>query len=381
MNFKQFRLSDFLERQYDEHIINDTDSYKRITIRTKGKGISVRDEVPGFEIGTKRQFYVKEGQFLLSKIDAMNGAFGIVPPSCNNGIVTGNFWTFQINSEVILPKYLELLSIGEVFSSFSLKASTGTTNRKYLNEEAFLDLSISLPPIHEQQRIIAKLDAIRSQLDRLRTLRIEQKQEVKQFLYSRFLDTIKKTPYLSIHQVAPVVRTPVEIIPEGEYEELGVRGFGRGVFHKPTLHGIDLTWQKLYLISEGDLVISNIKAWEGAIAVATKNDDGRVASHRYLTCKTDTNQLLPKFLCSYLLYPEGLEKIRFASPGSADRNRTLAVKRLEKIMVPIPPIEKQVEFVNLQEGVDRLMKKQIAQQTELDELFSSLLNKAFRGEL
>src|SRR5437773_7462767 len=32
------------------------------------------------------------------------------------------------------------------------------------------------------------------------------------------------------------------------------------------------------------ILVSNIKAWEGALAVAKPEDDGRVGSHRYLTC-------------------------------------------------------------------------------------------------
>ena len=41
---------------------------------------------------------------------------------------------------------------------------------------------------------------------------------------------------------------------------------------------------KLFGIEKGDLVFSNIKAWEGAFAVAGEDDHGRVGSHRYLTC-------------------------------------------------------------------------------------------------
>ncbi len=182
-------------------------------------------------------------------------------------------------------------------------------------------------------------------------------------------------------EVAPVIRKRIEISPAKTYPELGVRGFGRGIFHKPILIGSDLTWQKLYEINQDDIVISNIKAWEGAIAVAGEEDNKMVASHRYLTCRTDKKMILPEFVCTYLLYPEGLEKVQRASPGSADRNRTLAVKRLEKIEVPVPDIDTQREFAQLKKQVEQTLSSQQAATDDLNELMPSLLDKAFKGEL
>ena len=88
-NWQNLKLGSFLKRHYDSVQIDDFVKYKRITIKTKGQGIDIRDEVEGVEIGTKNQFKVKTNQFLLSKIDAMNGAFGIVPEQCNGGIING----------------------------------------------------------------------------------------------------------------------------------------------------------------------------------------------------------------------------------------------------------------------------------------------------
>lgn len=182
-------------------------------------------------------------------------------------------------------------------------------------------------------------------------------------------------------EVAPIVRRPVMIEPDGKYLELGVRSFGKGVFHKPTLIGAELDWQKLYRIHTGDLVISNIKAWEGAIAVASNNDHERVGSHRYITCVPQDNIITSGFLCFYLLSDEGIKQVQAASPGSADRNRTLAIKRLEKIKISTPPFNKQLWFNRLQAQVAAIHQTQTDNQVELDALLPSLLSKAFKGEL
>ena len=64
-------------------VVEDDKRYKRITIKTNCGGVFVRDEVLGKDIKTKKQYYVKAGQLAVSKIDARNGAFGIVPPEAD----------------------------------------------------------------------------------------------------------------------------------------------------------------------------------------------------------------------------------------------------------------------------------------------------------
>ena len=68
-----------------------------------------------------------------------------------------------------------------------------------------------------------------------------------------------------------------------EYVEVGLRSFGRGVFHKPAVPGVQLGNKKVYRIEPGDLVISNVFAWEGALAVASDSERGLIGSHRFMT--------------------------------------------------------------------------------------------------
>ena len=122
----------------------------------------------------------------------------------------------------------------------------------------------------------------------------------------------------------------IEIDVDGEYPELGARSFGKGIFHKPTLKGGQLTWQKLFRVHEGDIVFSNIKAWEGAIVVAGSADHGRFGSHRYLTCVADPTLAIPEFICFYLLTRDGLESVGSASVGMRGIIRTLSMDRLQR---------------------------------------------------
>lgn len=123
--------------------------------------------------------------------------------------------------------------------------------------------------------------------------------------------------------VAPLVRRPVEIDLAVTYPELGVRSFGKGTFHKPGLPGIEVGTKRLFRIEKDDLVFNIVFAWGGAVAVAKEDDDGRVGSHRFLTCVPDSSRASSQFLRYFFLTEDGLQQLGQASPGGAGRNRTL----------------------------------------------------------
>lgn len=148
------RIGEFLKRNKTAVTIEDDKTYKRATIKVRNGGIFLRDEEIGSKIGTKNQFLITKGQFLLSKIDARNGAFGVVPEKLEGGIITGNFWTFDVNYNIINPHYLALLTTTEAFIQFCEQASNGTTNRHYLQEPLFLNIKVPVPSLEEQNKLV-----------------------------------------------------------------------------------------------------------------------------------------------------------------------------------------------------------------------------------
>ncbi|MBR3892557.1 MAG: restriction endonuclease subunit S, partial [Alistipes sp.] len=147
-------IGEFLKRNKTAVAIEDDKTYKRATIKVRNGGIFLRDEEIGSKIGTKNQFLISKGQFLLSKIDARNGAFGVVPEVLDGGITTGNFWTFDVDYNIINPHYLALLTTTEAFVQFCEQASNGTTNRHYLQEPLFLNIKVPVPSLEEQNKLV-----------------------------------------------------------------------------------------------------------------------------------------------------------------------------------------------------------------------------------
>ncbi|MCU1523363.1 MAG: hypothetical protein JWO18_257 [Microbacteriaceae bacterium] len=149
---------------------------------------------------------------------------------------------------------------------------------------------------------------------------------------------------IALSEVAPLQRRAVQVEHDQEYTQIGVRSFGRGLFVKPPVNGESLGTKRVFWIEPGDLVISNVFGWEGAVAVAGSAHAGTIGSHRFMTLKP-RDGVNSRFLQQYLLTREGLSQLRAASPGSAGRNRTLSVRALQQLRVPMPDTDCQEQLV------------------------------------
>jgi type I restriction enzyme M protein len=138
-----------------------------------------------------------------------------------------------------------------------------------------------------------------------------------------------------------------------------------------------ITWQKLFRISAGDIVFSNLMAWEQAIALASEADDGCVGNHRMLTCEADQTRCIPIFLWYYFRTPEGFAQVVAASPGSIARNKTLSAELLPNITVPVPSLDAQQWFEALHVKARAVVLGRANVEQELDGLMPSLLHHAF----
>lgn len=373
-------IGDFLNKSQNWIEPEPDQTYKQVTARLWGKGLTLRAEVSGSQIAAARQLQVKAGQFLLSRIDARHGAFGIVPPSLDGALVSNDFPCFDIDLKGVLPTYFAWYARTENFIALCRRASEGSTNRVRLKENEFLKMTVPLPPLAEQQRIVAKLDKVAALVEERRKVIGTVGYDAQAMLSNAFREIIDGAPYRPMVEVAPLVRRPVEIEPDQSYPELGVRSFGRGTFHKPALNGMEVGSKRLFRIQEGDLLFNIVFAWEGAVAIVQPKDDGRVGSHRFLTCVADENIATVDFLRFYFLAPEGLQKLGDASPGGAGRNRTLGLKKLDAITVPVPPIDRQRWFDRLQMQVRRVEALRESAAQDAEALLPAMLHRVFSGE-
>ena len=112
-----------------------------------GKGAILRGIVAGAEISSSRRFVARAGQFILSRIDARNGAIGIVPPELDGAVVTNDFPLFVPDPERVDFAFLCWLGRMRGFVELCIRASEGTTNRVRLEAESAAELDALLPAI------------------------------------------------------------------------------------------------------------------------------------------------------------------------------------------------------------------------------------------
>ena len=183
---KTVKIKDFLIRKKTPVDIKDNGIYKRLTIKTKNQGVFLRDEEIGANIGTKKQFIACGGQFIVSKIDAMNGAFGIIPMDISEAIITGNFWVYDVDTSLVNVDWFNLFVSLPSFSKICESLSSGTTHRKYLDEKKFSEFQLRLPSIKEQVAAVERFNE-RKQITDCVLAEMEKQQKYAEMLRQSIL--------------------------------------------------------------------------------------------------------------------------------------------------------------------------------------------------
>jgi type I restriction enzyme S subunit len=370
-------LGELLDKRAEWVDLDPDAAYRQVTVKLWGGGVSLRRAVKGLAIAASSQLKVRSGQFIMSRIDARSGAFGIVPAELDGAVVSQDFPVYETHRERLLPEFLGWISKTAWFVDLCRGSSEGSTNRVRLKEDRFLAHEIPLPPITDQRRIASLLEKAASHIaDRTRAAN-DVEAELTKTLRGAFRKIASEAPKVKMQEVAPLVRRPVEVNPEQSYSELGVRSFGKGTFHKPDLPGIEVGTKRLFRIDKGDLLFNIVFAWEGAVAVAREDDYGRVGSHRFLACVPDPDRATPEFLRYFFLTEEGLQRLGEASPGGAGRNRTLGMQALDAIQVPCPSLAAQSWFNALQTKAAVARSSSADAAAELDRLIPAMLDRAF----
>lgn len=144
------------QRTTTERIV-DTLQEKYVTIGLHGKGVRERS-IAHYDPKPFSAYRVSSGQFIYSRIDARNGAFGIIPQNLDGAVVSKDFPVFDIDYSKITVDYLMYSVLSDDFIQQIKLNSIGTTNRQRVNEEALLSYKIKLPTISEQNQFAAFIE-------------------------------------------------------------------------------------------------------------------------------------------------------------------------------------------------------------------------------
>lgn len=380
--WKLVKVGQVLHQDKESSISIESDQlYPMVGVYSFGRGLFHKESQLGMNTSYKNFYRLKENHIVMSQLFGWEGALALSSKEFEGKYVSNQFPTFLVDESKADRHFIGyFLKRRKVWESLFERGKGMGSRRRTLKPESLLGLEIPLPPLSEQRRIAERLQGLQGKIEEVRRLRGEQEREMKNLLYSQYLKVIEGAEWMPLKKVAPLNRRQVDLQPNTVYSEVGVRSFGKGVFEKPSFNSDDLTWQKPNWIKEGDLLMSNIKAWEGAVAAVRKEHNGKVGSHRYLTFEPDSGVTSADFLWYFFMTEEGNYQLNEASPGSADRNRTLNTKKILEALVPIPDLESQNEFLALRSKLDTLKTAQDVQLLELEALFPGVLEEVFRGK-
>lgn len=378
--WSELTFTDFATLVRREASIDDDGEYPEVGVRCFGKGLFHKLARTGIEVGDKKLFRLKEGDFILQVTFAWEGAVAIVGKEDESLFGSVRVLTFEIDAAVCDTRFLRWYFRTAAGVAQLARISPGTAGRnKVLAIGRLGEMKIPLPPLLEQQRIVAHLDAIEARLTRAQKLREEQERELKAALSSAFHKLEVDVTWKPVAEVAPLAWRQITIDPDESYTEFGLRSFYKGIFLRRKVAGSTFSWQELYRLKAGDIVFSNIMAWEKAIAIAHPEHDGWVGNHRMLVCEPRPDVVLPSYLLHYFMTSEGFAKILQASPGTAARNKTLKADNLMAIEVPIPSLSRQRTFESLCDHVARIRAAQKPQIADATTVLPSLLNRIFNS--
>lgn len=165
--WQKVKIGDFLKRIKRPVTLEDDKEYKLVTIQLHHKGVKLRGRKKGNEIKSTMH-EVKVGDFILSGIDARNGAFGIVGDELDGAIVTNDFWYFELNEELIDKHFFLELTSTKWFDEICRLGSDGTTQRIRLQKTKFFDQEIYLPSVDKQKEVSKRFISIKRKKEQLK---------------------------------------------------------------------------------------------------------------------------------------------------------------------------------------------------------------------
>jgi type I restriction enzyme S subunit len=362
-------------------------------VKLWGQGVVLRNEVTGAEIAARNRLRVRGQQFILSRIDARNGALGLVPDFLDGVVVSSDFPVFAPNHGRIHSQFLNWMSKTAGFVDLCKAASEGTTNRVRLKEHKFLAFKIPLPRLDEQRRIVARIEQLAAKIQEARTLRRAVSEDslpaMRNALFAPAFEG--GWQHVSLDEVCSLItdgthQTP-QYVDDG-YMFLSAQNVKPFNFMPEMHRRVSFEDYRACVARakprKGDILMTRVGAMIGEAALIDRDLDFAFYVSLALIRPTEET-LLPEFLVHWLNSPGGLSQSRGQTLGKGHSQGNLNLKLLRRFDVPLPPITIQQRIVvhldALQAKVDALKKLQAETATELDALFPSILDRAFRGEL
>lgn len=379
-------LGEVLKHRKEFITIDDSQEYKRCRIQLHAKGIVLRDIIEGARIKTKGQQVCRAGEFLVAEIDAKVGGFGIVPDDLGGAIVSSHYFLFEIDQEKLDKGFLDYYIRTPTFRE--QVSGRGTTNYAAIRPRQVLEYSISLPPLPQQRRIVAKIEALAARVAEAHNLRKQAIGESESIFISTMNGIWKSSELWNHKPMRELTNTVVgqvdpRLEPYASLPHINGESIQSGtcrLLHNYRLAREDGVTSGKYNFKGGSILYSKIRPYlRKSVQVPF---DGICSADIYAFEKI-SNDLEPRFLMYGLIAPDFTEYANRLSGRT--RMPKLNQNQLYAYNFAYPKLSEQHRIVayldGLQAQVDALKKLQAQTAAELDALLPAILDRAFKGEL
>lgn len=368
--------------------MDDDETYTLVTAKRSRGGIVKREELKGREIAVKKQFYIQEGDFVISKRQIVHGACGFVPKELEGSIVSNEYLVLNFTDKVI-PQFWEFLTHTIYFQQVCFHSSIGVHVEKMLFKVSrWYQWKVNIPTLKEQEKIAIFLGAVDTRLTQLRRkheLLQTYKRGVMQKVFSQQIrfkgDDGKSFPDWEKKKLGEVSEKPQyglgasAISFDGKHKYLRITDIDdttRSFIPNP-LTSPDSGISPDYLLQENDLVFARTGASVGK-SYLYKKEDGEVYFAGYLI-RFRITKSSSKFIY-YLTLTQQYSKwvlvnsMRSGQPG-------INAEEYSSFPCLIPYKQEQEKIAEFLTAIDQKIEA-VAKQIQLTEQFKKgLLQKMF----
>ena len=293
------------------------------------------------------------------------------------GIVSPAYRVWDVRTEIIFPKYLEMVMRSPRSLAFYKSKLNGSVNRRgRMTDADFLAMQIPFVPYPEQEKAVAIINQVQS----IKAYRESQLATLDELIKARFVEMFGDlaNPACKWEKCrlvdACVNSDDIKCGPFGtqlgkdEYTEEGVAVWEIPQINSEfkTLPTHFVTEKKAaeldaYSIIPDDIAMSR-KGNVGRCAVFPSNFEKGIIHSDVLRIRLDETKAFPEFMMRQLHYSGDIQhQIELVSSGAIMAG--INVTKLKQIFVYLPPIDLQGEYVSFVAQVD---KSKFAMRTSLD---------------
>lgn len=337
---------------------------------------------------------IQKNDILLVKDGATTGKVSFITHDFphDEAAINEHVFRIKINYNIANPKFVFYFLFSPKGQEQILSDFRGTTIGGI--SRGFIDkVSIPLPDLETQSKIVETLDKVKSLLEkRDETLSLTNKLLLAKF-QEIFGDPMERPNRWVINRIGDFIIEIKSGVSYGgqdrkqlEEDELGVLKISsvtKGIFNPLEYKAINIKNIKKAIIKpkKGDLLFSraNTIDFVGATCLVDKDYDNLFLPDKLWRVETDEN-ILNKVYLHYALQNKNVrETFLSIATGSSGSMLNISMEKFRNIQLPIPPIELQNDFVHLYNHCYSIINKLNKSKSELEHLQKSLSQSAFAG--